>query len=165
MRGDRCLAGEGGLAYFQMVGPDDRMTIRADGHGLISHWGAGLEALLGHTPEQAIGKSIGLIIPTPLHAWHWRGFDRALRTGASRRPGATAKVPAVHRDGTIVAVKGEIGLTKGGDGTVDGAEVANVRSDAAWKSAAWKPLVALVGLAGRAGLRPRSTNPNAGSGD
>lgn len=148
------------------VGTDaDRMTIRADRHGVICHWGEGMEFLLGHTTEQALGRSIGLIVPEPLEPWHWRGFDRALGTGALRRPGATAKVPAVRRDGTIVAVKGEIGLTHDEDGVVDGAEVANVRADASWMSAAWRPVLALVGLAGRAGLRPRTTTPDVDTGD
>ncbi|MFL6090285.1 MAG: PAS domain-containing protein [Aeromicrobium sp.] len=118
-----------------------------------------MEALLGHTPQQAIGQSIDLIIPTPLHAWHWRGFDKAVGTGVLHKPGATVKVPALHRDGTFVAIKGEIGLTTDADGAVSGAEVTNVRTDARWMSALWRPVVALVGLAGRVGLRPRSANP------
>ena len=143
----------------------DRATIRSDAQGVLRFWGSDMEALLGHTPEQAVGKSIGLIIPTPLHAWHWRGFDKAVGTGALRKPGATVQVPALHRDGRLVAVKGEIGLIKDLTGGVDGAQVTNLRADAAWMSTVWRPVVALVGLAGRAGLRPRGTSPNAKSGD
>ena len=133
--------------------------MRAGKDGLFSHWGADLAAVLGHTPEQAIGRSIDLIIPKPLHAWHWRGFDKAVNSGAMRKPGATVKVPALRRDGKIVAVRADLNLTRAADGTVDGAEASNFQLDSPWKTTAWKPVVALVGLAGRVGLRPRSTRP------
>jgi PAS domain S-box-containing protein len=149
------------VGYFRIV-ENDRATIRSDAGGVLRYWGPDVEALLGHTAEQAVGQSIDLIIPAPLHAWHWRGFDKAIGTGVLHKPDATVRVPALHRDGRFVAVKGEIGLTKDADGTVTGAQVANLRPDAAWMSPVWRPVVALVGLVGRAGLRPRSTNPNAG---
>lgn len=140
----------------------DRATIRSDAHGVLRHWGADMEALLGHTAAQAVGQSIGLIIPTPLHVWHWRGFDKAIGTGVMHNPDATVRVPALHRDGRLVAIQGKIGLVRNADGTIAGAEVANVRPDAAWLSTVWRPVVALVGLAGRVGLRPRKTKPDVG---
>jgi PAS domain S-box-containing protein len=151
-------------SYCPIVGTNDepeRTTIRGDLDGLISYWGPGVEALLGHTPEQAIGQSLGLVIPKPLHPFHWRGFDKALRTGELHNPGSTAKVPAVHRDGTLRAVQGEIGLTRDENGTINGAEVANLRPDRAWKAAAYKPVVAILGLAGRVGLRPKPPHTDA----
>jgi PAS domain S-box-containing protein len=144
---------------------NDRATIRSDTHGVIRHWGPDVEALLGHKAEQAIGQSVALIIPEPLHAWHWRGFDKAVGSGVLHKPGSTARVPALHQDGHFVAVKGEIGLTRDANGTVTGGEVANIRSDAAWMSAVWRPVVALIGLAGRAGLQPKSAAAIAGSSD
>ena len=140
----------------------DRATVRSDAHGVLRYWGAGMEALLGHTAEQAVGQSIGLIIPTPLHAWHWRGFDKAISTGVMHNPGATVRVPALHRDGRFVAIKGEIGLIASADGSIGGAQVTNVRPDVEWLSAVWRPVVALIGLAGRAGLRPRKIKSGTG---
>jgi PAS domain S-box-containing protein len=137
----------------------DRSTVRAGKDGTFNYWGEDLAAVLGHTPEQAIGRSIDLIIPKPLHAWHWRGFDKAVNSGAMRKPGATVKVPALRRDGKIVAVRADLNLARAADGTVDGAEASNFQADSSWKTTAWKPVVALVGLAGRVGLRPRGTRP------
>ncbi|MFL6025150.1 MAG: PAS domain S-box protein [Marmoricola sp.] len=137
-------------------------TVSANAQGVFCHWGSGMEAVFGHTSEQALGMSIDLIIPRSLHPWHWRGFDKALRTGELRKPNSTVRVPAVHRDGQLVAVKGEIRLTRDEDGNVNGAEVANIRMDSAWMASAWKPVVALIGLAGRAGMRPRTTSPEPG---
>jgi PAS domain S-box-containing protein len=139
----------------------DRTTIRSDAHGVLRHWGADMEGLLGHTAEQAVGQSIGLIIPTPLHAWHWRGFDKAITTGVMHKPDATVRVPALHRDGRFVPVKGEIGLVRNADGGIAGAQVTHVRPDSPWLSAVWRPAVAVIGLAGRVGLRPRKAKSGA----
>jgi PAS domain S-box-containing protein len=124
----------------------DRLTIAADREGTIRHWGNGVVDVLGYRPEDALGRKVDLVIPPALHPWHWRGFDKAIATGAMRRPGATVKVPAVHHDGRIVAVRAELTLTHDESGAVDGACASGLRRDPAWMTAAWKPALALLGM-------------------
>ena len=128
---------------------DDPGTVRADTDGVIRHWGDDVEAVLGYSAAQAIGQRVDLVIPPALHRLHWRGFDKAMSTGKMRRPGATVKVPAVHRDGSIVALRAELNLVRATDGTVEGAAASNLRSDPAWVAAGWKPVLAVVGAVTR----------------
>jgi hypothetical protein len=47
-----------------------------------------------------------LSIPPVLLARHWRGFERATESGRLRRKDPRLKVPAVHRSGEIVPMRG-----------------------------------------------------------
>ena len=123
---------------------DDRLTVRADEDGVIRFWGDGVAQIMGYTPEQAVGHRVDLIIPPPLHPWHWRGFHKAIRSGEMRKPGATVKVPAIHKDGRVLAVRAELGLTHDDNGTVDGAAATGLRLDPAWVAAAWKPVLGVL---------------------
>ncbi len=49
-------------------------VIYADHAGVIRRWNGAAESLFGHSPEEALGQSLDLIIPEHLRASHWRGF-------------------------------------------------------------------------------------------
>src|SRR6185437_15652025 len=63
---------------------------RAD--GAIGFWNAGAEALFGHSPAEALGKRVDLIVPEEYRAMHWAGFARAIGSPwGEELPGARSK--------------------------------------------------------------------------
>ena len=75
---------------------------RADGG--IGFWNAGAEAVFGHTPEEALGKRVDLIVPEEYRAMHWAGFARAI--GSPWRGSAGwGPVEGLHKNGRRVALE------------------------------------------------------------
>jgi PAS domain S-box-containing protein len=56
-----------------MAGVDHRAIVVADTDGVIVHWNAGAERLFGHSPEDAVGQSLDLIVPDEFRDRHWAG--------------------------------------------------------------------------------------------
>lgn len=78
----------------------------ADAKGLIRTWNAGAERIFGFTREEALGKSLDLIIPENQRKAHWDGYDRTMTTGETHYAfGALLAVPATHRDGTRLSIQ------------------------------------------------------------
>ena len=121
-------------------------TINADTDGVIRHWGPEVQNIFGYAPEEAIGRKIDLIIPPVLHARHWRGFHKAIQTGRMKSPEPDLKIPAVHKDGAIIPLRGTLALTHADDGTVDGAMATIYGRGPAWRGAAWRVALARLKL-------------------
>lgn len=86
----------------------------ADQKGLIRYWNNGAERIFGFSAEEALGRSLDLIIPEKLRPRHWQGYDQVLRTGVSRYSTELLAVPALHKNGrqlscefSIVAIHDE----------------------------------------------------------
>jgi PAS domain S-box-containing protein len=69
--------------------------IFADRKGVIRLWNPGAQTLFGYSAEEAVGKSLDLIIPDRLRLG---GYGRAARKGPER-PRPSAQGQAVHRAG------------------------------------------------------------------
>jgi len=82
------------------------VIIFADREGVIRLWNAGAQAVFGYRPEEAVGKTLDLIVPERLRERHWEGFRRVMATGVTRygREELLA-VPAVGRDGGRISVE------------------------------------------------------------
>jgi PAS domain S-box-containing protein len=92
------------IAQAILSGPD--AIVAADTAGVIRFWNSGAERIFGHTPEQAIGQSLDLIIPERLRDRHWAGWEKVIATGESRYGAADLlAVPGVRQDGTTVSVE------------------------------------------------------------
>ena len=94
--------------------------IYADRQGVIARWNGAAAAMFGHTAAEAIGQSLDLIIPEHLRAAHWRGFDAALASGATRLHGQPTLTRAQHRSGDKLYVEMSFALVAGGDGQIVG---------------------------------------------
>jgi PAS domain S-box-containing protein len=80
--------------------------IAADCDGVIRFWNPGAERIFGHSPAEAIGRSLDLIIPERLRQRHWDGFRRTVETGHSRYgEGDLLSVPALRKDGATISVE------------------------------------------------------------
>ena len=80
--------------------------IVADRDGVIRFWNPGAERIFGHTRDEAIGRSLDVIIPERLRERHWHGFRHTVATGESRYgDGDVLAVPALRKDGATISVE------------------------------------------------------------
>jgi PAS domain S-box-containing protein len=95
--------------------------VYADHAGVIRFWNGGATRIFGYAADEAVGRSLDIIIPERLRARHWEGYDRVMATGQSRYgAGDLLSVPAVTKAGatvsiqfTVVPVPGESGALSG----------------------------------------------------
>ena len=82
------------------------VIIFADREGVIRLWNAGAQAVFGYQPEEAVGKTLDLIVPERLRERHWEGVRRVMATGVTRygREELLA-VPAIGKDGGRISVE------------------------------------------------------------
>ena len=139
-------------------GEEGHRTITADRDGVIRHWGREAENVFGYTAEEAIGRKVDLIIPPVLHARHWRGFNKAIENGRLRKPDPDLKVPAIHKDGTVIPLRATLALTHNEAGEVDGAVSTVFGRGPAWRGTAWRVVLAPLKLAHS--LRGQSRAPS-----
>lgn len=76
----------------------------ADREGLIRLWNHGAQKVFGHPPEEALGRSLDLIIPETMRPRHWEGYHKVMATGETRYGDSLLAVPALHRDGRRLSV-------------------------------------------------------------
>ena len=80
-------------------------VIYADGTGTILRWNAASADLFGYGSEEALGRSLDLIIPERLRPAHWRGFEAAVTSGALKLSGRPTLTRAMHRSGRKLYVE------------------------------------------------------------
>ena len=107
------------IARTVLSGPE--AIIAANRDGAIVYWNAGAERVFGHTPAEAVGQSLDLIIPERLRDRHWRGWGEVMDGRASRYgAGDLLAVPSVRKDGTSLSVEFTIAPIQDEDGTLIG---------------------------------------------
>lgn len=98
--------------YKQVVDFAQDGILFADRDGNIRVWNSGAETIFGYTSEEAIGKSLDLIVPEKLRDRHWEGYNRVMDTGESRYGHELLKVPAARKDGKRISVEFTIILVR-----------------------------------------------------
>jgi PAS domain S-box-containing protein len=94
----------------QLVEAIGDAIIVSDKEGKITLWNRAAERIFGFTEEEALGKSLDLIIPQRLQARHWEGYDKTMKTGQTRYGNDVLKVPAVHKDGRALSIAFTVAL-------------------------------------------------------
>lgn len=96
-------------------------VIYADRDGTIRLWNAGATRLFGFPPEEALGRTLDIIIPERLRQRHWDGYRHMMETGRSRyRPDELLAVPAVTRAGASISIQFTVAPVRGEDGELLG---------------------------------------------
>jgi PAS domain S-box-containing protein len=98
--------------YKQIIDFAQDGILFADQDGNIQLWNSGAETIFGYTREEAIGKSLDLIVPEKLRERHWKGYLRVMETGESRYGSELLKVPAIRKDGSTISVEFTILLVR-----------------------------------------------------
>lgn len=95
--------------------------IYADFGGMIRFWNRGAERIFGFSQDEALGKSLDLIIPDNLRKRHWDAYTQTMKTGKTHYDaGEVLAVPAVRKDGTRVSIEFSILPFRDRDGRMIG---------------------------------------------
>ena len=102
--------------------------LSCDPDGVIRLWNSGAERMFGFTADEAIGKSLDIIVPERLRGRHWDGWEHALAAGKSRYgAGELLAVPAIRKDGSTLSIEFTIVMLR--EGTSGVAAVAAIIRD------------------------------------
>jgi len=92
----------------------------SDREGIIRFWNSGAERLFGHTPAEAAGKSLDLIIPENLRGRHWDGYWRVMASGETKYKTGLLSSPGIRKDGSRVSLEFSMVLLRDEEGGVQG---------------------------------------------
>jgi PAS domain S-box-containing protein len=80
---------------------DDHAIVVADAAGVIQLWSRGAETLFGHTAQDAVGRTLDLVVPDDYREAHWIGFRRAMMSGAAGAEGQPFELPVNCASGVV----------------------------------------------------------------
>src|SRR4051794_11808244 len=81
-------------------------VVYADAEGRIRYWNTAAERMFGYGAADALGQSLDIIVPESLRRRHWEGYEKTMRTGATRYgAGDLLAVPALRKDGARISIE------------------------------------------------------------
>jgi len=107
--------------------------IFGDREGIVRLWNAGAEAMFGWSADEALGKSMEMIIPEKHRVRHWEGYFHVMETGLTKYGQNVLAVPALTKDGRRISVEFNIALLKTADGRILGAAASIQDVTARWE--------------------------------
>lgn len=75
--------------------------ILIDERGTIIEYNGSAAVIFGYSPDETVGKSVGILMPEPHNRLHDRYIQRYLETGEAQIIGSTREVLGRRKDGTI----------------------------------------------------------------
>jgi two-component system, LuxR family, sensor kinase FixL len=90
--------------------PDAMIVI--DEHGVMQYFSTAAERLFGYTSQEAIGRKLEILMPSPYREAHDGYVDRYLRTGERRIIGIGRVVVGERRDGSTFPMELAVGEMK-----------------------------------------------------
>ncbi|MFZ3072586.1 MAG: PAS domain S-box protein [Thermodesulfobacteriota bacterium] len=91
--------------------------IMIDTEGNVSFWNNAAEAMFGYSGNEAVGKPIySLVIPSPMHEAHMKGFENFKNTGSGPVIGKLIEVEAMRKDGGVFPVELSLSAVKTKEG-------------------------------------------------
>ena len=115
------MSTEGNAALYRRIveGVPDAVVF-ADREGIIRLWNGGAEAMFGFRADEALGRSLDLIIPEKMRKRHWEGYYKVMETGVTRYGKELLSVPGIRKDGSRVSLEFSVALIPGDDGSMQG---------------------------------------------
>lgn len=95
-------------------------TVFADSDGTIRVWNDAARRVFGHTPQQAMGQNLDIIIPERFREAHWKGFRRAISERTTKYAGQALATRSVRSDGVQIYVEMSFSVVLDADGEVLG---------------------------------------------
>jgi PAS domain S-box-containing protein len=78
---------------------EDHAIVVVNSTGTIVLWSPGAEKLFGYSGEEAIGRTLDLIVPEEYRSRHWGGFRQAMQVGTAKAEGQPTELPVICRTG------------------------------------------------------------------
>lgn len=101
-----------------------------DASGAITFWNPAAVRLFGFAENEALGKSLDLIVPEKQRQRHWDGYDKTMQTGKTRYGNDVLRVPALHKDGHTLSIAFTVAMLFSPEKTVT-AIIAIIRDETA----------------------------------
>ncbi|CAG4897600.1 PAS domain-containing protein [Paraburkholderia gardini] len=108
------------IDYQQLVTAIGDAVVISGTDGNITLWNPAAQRMFGFTEEEALGKSLDVIIPERLRGRHWEGYQKTMATGETRYGNDVLRVPAVHKDGRALSIAFTVALLYAPDRTLTG---------------------------------------------
>lgn len=107
------------LPRLLLDGSPDAVLV-SDRAGVVRYWNEAATRLFGFTAEEAVGRSMDLIVPERLRGRHWDGWRKVMETGVTRYgAGELLAVPATHKEGRTLSIEFSIQLVRGPSGQIE----------------------------------------------
>jgi PAS domain S-box-containing protein len=90
-------------------------VVIADAAGIITFWNDAATRLFGWSRDEAVGRTLDLIIPERLRSRHWAGYRQTMATGRTSYGERRLEVPALHRDGRSLSIAFTVTLLPASD--------------------------------------------------
>jgi len=105
----------------------------SDREGVIQLWNAGAEAMFGYKAEEAVGRSLDIIVPERQRPRHWEGYVKVMASGVTKYGREMLAVPAMRKDGARISVEFTIVLLRSPSGEMLGAAAIMQDVTARWQ--------------------------------
>lgn len=102
--------------------------IVADAHEKIVLWNPAATRIFGYLEEEALGSTLDLIVPERQRQKHNEGYSHSMQTGTTRYGTSLLKVPAKHKDGSMLSIAFTVGMLFEASGKANGV-VAIIRDE------------------------------------
>jgi PAS domain S-box-containing protein len=106
----------GSLDIEAFVAASADAIIAAGADGTIVFWNDAAARVFGFTADEALGKSLDLIIPERFRSRHWEGYRQVMSTGKTKYGADVLRVPAVHKDGKSLSIAFTVTLLESSEG-------------------------------------------------
>ena len=102
--------------------------IVADAHEKIVLWNPAATRIFGYLEEEALGNTLDLIVPERQLQKHNEGYSHSMETGTTRYGTSLLKVPAKHKDRSMLSIAFTVGMLFDASGKANGV-VAIIRDE------------------------------------
>jgi PAS domain S-box-containing protein len=106
------------IDFQQLANAMGDAVIICDAGGAITFWNAAATRIFGFTEEDALGKSLDLIIPERQRQRHWEGYQKTMATGQTRYGSSLLRVPALHKEGKALSIAFTVAMLHTPEGAV-----------------------------------------------
>jgi nitric oxide dioxygenase len=104
---------ERGELEHKIVEATPDAVVFADTGGIIRLWNEGATRVFGFSAEEALGRTMDLIIPERLRQRHWDGYHAAMASGTTKYGASELlAVPAMRKDGSRISIEFTIALLR-----------------------------------------------------
>lgn len=118
------------IDFAQLAEAIGDAIVISDAAGDITYWNPAATRMFGYTREEALGKTLDLIIPERLRGRHWDGYHKTMASGQTRYGSDVLRVPAVDKDARALSIAFTVALLHGQQGEITGI-VAVIRDETA----------------------------------
>ena len=118
------------IDFEQLVEAIGDAVVISDAAGDITYWNPAATRMFGYTQDEALGKTLDLIIPERLRGRHWEGYHKTMATGQTRYGNDVLRVPAVDKGGRSLSIAFTVALLRSAQGELNGI-VAVIRDETA----------------------------------